>query len=82
MFERYDAMHRERRFIPGHNAPQRSPMIDAVLMALRGGPVHRGSIAEQAGSTETAVANCLSKLRKRGVVEPLGDGVWSLRRAG
>lgn len=75
-FLRYDAMGRPRFFVSGHNIQQDAPTHDAVLAALKDGPMHRGVIAETAGRSCQAIAVALSKLRARGAVINVGNGVW------
>jgi hypothetical protein len=74
-FDRYDAAGRPRRFVPGHN-PQGKPTVDAVLTAIGGMPLSRREIAAFAQRPVHAVAVCLSKLKRAGVVRRVGKKHW------
>lgn len=74
---RYDGVGRRREYISGHN-PTPSPTTDAICAALRRGPLHRSVIAAMCGLGLQATAVALSKLKKRGIVRQVRNGVWSL----
>jgi len=74
---RFDAENRPRRFLPGHN-PHARPTLDAVLRALRSGPLSRAGVIDAAGHTARATAVALTRLKRRGRVRRLRWGVWAL----
>lgn len=71
---RYDELGRPREYVSGHN-PMPSPTLDAVRAALKWGPQHRVEIAARIGRTVSAVAQALSKLKRRGEAKSIG-GRW------
>jgi hypothetical protein len=77
-FPRYDESNRPRRFVPGHNPPPPAPTIQAVIAALKAGPLHRRELRRRIGASMHAVAVCLTKLKGRGLVRQCGPGVWGL----
>jgi hypothetical protein len=76
-FKRYDGENRERKYVPGHNR-QAAPTIDAILRVLRC-PTARSEIIRRVQLPEQAVAVCLSKMKRRGLVAQVARGIW--RRA-
>jgi hypothetical protein len=76
-FPRYDPLNRPRRFLPGHN-PHPRPTLDAILRALRQGPLSRADVITLSGCTVHATAVALNKLRRHGWVRRLRWGVWAL----
>lgn len=74
---KYDDWGRPRRFIAGHNE-QPSPVTDAVLAALKSGPLHRRQLACASRTRLRRLAVCLSRLKRQGVVEDIGRGEWRL----
>jgi hypothetical protein len=76
-FRRFDADNRPRRFLPGHN-PHARPTIDAILGALRRGPLSRADVIKLSGCAVHATAVALNRLRRSGRVRRLRWGVWAL----
>lgn len=74
---KYDSEGRPREYISGHNpVPRESPVQDAVLGALRNGPLHRSEIADRLDKSLDSVAGALTKLRRKDRVQPVGGGEW------
>ena len=74
---KFDEAGRPRSFVTGHN-PMPSPTMSAITDSLRAGPLHRSELVHAIGASSQAIASCLSKMRRAGLVEPLGHGVWML----
>lgn len=78
-FRRYDenGMGRPRHYISGHN-PIASPTVDVILKILKTSPSHRSRLQNISRLSMQAVAVCLSKLKKKGLVENYAIGMWRL----
>lgn len=76
-FDKFDSMGRPRIFVSGHN-PHTAPTQQAVIAALQSGPLHRSRLVDICGASEHAVAVCLSKLKRFGVVTSDNCGTWKL----
>jgi 5-methylcytosine-specific restriction endonuclease McrA len=80
---RYDEYGRERRYISGHNTPERpSPVQDDVLTILRdeGGEVATSTLYEQVTATNSkkAIGSALRTLCNEELVADRGYGTWAL----
>ena len=74
-FDRYDSSGRPRLYVTGHN-PANAWVQPAIVEALREGPRSRTDLAKSLETTVGSVACGLSRLRKLGLVTPLGGGRW------
>ncbi len=74
-FAARDSLNRPRRYVSGHN-PQSSPTIEAIMSALAEGPKERSEMLVRVGRPKRAVATCLSKLKRWGLVFNYPHGVW------
>ncbi|HKY40734.1 MAG TPA: HNH endonuclease [Polyangiaceae bacterium] len=79
VFPRYDATGRPRRFVSGHNPHPEGATMQGVREALGAGPRARRDLFLDLPFTNHAIAVCLSKLKRRGVVTNEG-GLWRLCR--
>lgn len=71
----FDEAGRFREYISGHN-PQPAPTAGSILALLSAAPLHRREIASKAGLSIRQAAVALSRLRRKGMVEPAGRGTW------
>lgn len=78
-FPKFDDAGRPRRFVSGHNESP-APREMGVLATLANGPRRVRDIRAEVGGSKFAVATCLSKLKKKGLLENKGDGIWQLRQ--
>ncbi len=59
-------------------SPGRTGTAELIQAALGPGrPLNRAELAEDTGATDSAVASCLTRLRRQGVVQ-VEDGFWTL----
>jgi hypothetical protein len=78
-FLKYDAHGRPRKYILGHN-PQSSPEADAILSLLTTkGITSRQHIAIECDKTIRQIAVALSKLKKQGLIQQKGRGLWAIK---
>jgi hypothetical protein len=70
---------RKRSFLPHHAPRLRGTTKAAVLSALAKGPLFVGEIAIVTGKGKQVVCPALSKLRRDGKVENVGEGMWCLK---
>jgi hypothetical protein len=75
-FPKYDAAGRPRRFVTGHN-PTPAPTEEAIRAALVAGPRARSALFLDLPITNYAIACCLSKMKKKGLVAN-DRGAWRL----
>lgn len=80
--QRFDESGRSRLFVSGHNPrPGGKPTMTSVLGFLAAKPTAtRSDIAAATGKSVQAVAVCLSKLKRSGLVRSGGVGRWSAVR--
>jgi hypothetical protein len=78
-FLKYDSGGRPRSFKSGHNNSRPATTEEAITTVLqKRGPRHRSEIASHTDISVTAVATCLSKLKRERLVDNDGRGVWGL----
>jgi hypothetical protein len=76
-FRKYDKSGRLRRYLPGHNHHP-APTMEAILRIL-GRPMTRAELIKRVQLPRQAVAVCLSKMKRQGLVTQVKRGIW--RRA-
>lgn len=80
-FKLYDDTGRPRKYFTGHNK-QPSPVMDAVILVLESGAAHRNYISTKCGLPLQAVADALTKLKRKSIIyhTPGGvsGGIWGL----
>lgn len=80
-FSKFDESGRPRAYISGHNK-QPSPTADAVVDALKDGPLSRADLSLTTGIPLQALATALSKLKRQSVVKQVRHGVWAVASSG
>lgn len=76
-FPKYDSLNRPRYYVSGHNRPN-TPTISTILSILQDGQTTRAEIVRLSDMSITAIAACLSKLKKTGLIDNDGRGNWGL----
>jgi hypothetical protein len=78
-FLKYDSSNRPRKYVSGHN-PQVAETVNEILSVLERGSMHRSKIANLCEKPLKNIASALSKMKKQGLVEQVGRGVWALKQ--
>lgn len=74
MFRKFDMSGRLRQYISGHNS-QAQPTTDAILSVLTI-PLRTSEIAQRAKKMLQATKVCLSKMKRKGLVDNSERGIW------
>jgi len=75
LFAKFDESGRPRRFVPGHNPPDRR-VQDALLGFLSTGPKSVREIIKFTGRSQASVKSAVSKLAAKGVLSRVRHGVY------
>ena len=80
-FFKYDETGRPRMYVSGHN-PFEAPTQQKIVSLIRSGVKTRARMIEAIDTTKQALAVCLSKMKRKGLIIRTGHGTYDLPYGG